>query len=110
MSDDLRRSTLGEAREGDRCSPALIVAAACSEERDGDRGDGGLGRAASCVLMEILRGRAAIGDPGPEGGLEVGRVFRSGGMMLLRRHVCRRQEVSARKGYRPYCWGYRVVV
>jgi len=66
-----------------------MVAAACREDSEGERGDGGLGRAASWLLMEILRGRAAIGDPGIDGGLEVGSVFRSGGMLREKWERCR---------------------
>lgn len=41
---DLRRSRLlptGEGDPGERCKPALIVAAAWSDDKEGDRGDGG---------------------------------------------------------------------
>lgn len=40
----------GEAESGDRCKPALIVAAACREDKEGERGEGGPG----CVTMESV--------------------------------------------------------
>lgn len=71
----------GEAEVGARwCRPALIVAAACRLERVGERGDGGLGRVVSVAASEMRRGRWwwARGEPGIEGGREVGRVLMSG--------------------------------
>lgn len=82
IRDDLLlvRSRLGEWRTGDDCKPALIVAAAWSDESEGERGDGGLGREASAAVMEIRRGRAVWGEAevDMDGAFDVGSVFRSG--------------------------------
>lgn len=83
MREDRRRSSpwlvlAGDAPLGERCRPALIVAAAWREDRDGDLGEGGLWRKVSALVMEILRGRAAAcGELEVEGGSEL----RSGGML-----------------------------
>lgn len=82
ISDDLRRSRLGEALLGDRWRPALIVAAAWRDARDGDLGEGGLGREASAALIEMRLGRCESGEPGIEVGLEVGRVLMSGAIWV----------------------------
>ena len=74
----------GEAPLGDRCKPALMAAAACSDDKEGDLGDGGLLRKESAALLsEILRGRCWRGEPGVEGGREVGSEFRSGGIVEI---------------------------
>lgn len=48
----------GEAESGARCKPALIVAAACREDKEGERGEGGPGcvTIASVPAREIRRG------------------------------------------------------
>ncbi len=56
-----------------------MAAAACSEDREGDLGDGGLGREVSALLMEILRGRCGSGVPEV---VEGGSELRSGGIVL----------------------------
>ena len=66
----------GDPLVGDRCNPALIAAAAWRLDKDGERGDGGLGRDRSGAVMEILRGRGV----GAEG--EGGSVFRSGAISV----------------------------
>lgn len=71
----------GEALLGEWCSPALMVAAACSEDKDGDLGDGGLDRKDSALLSDIRRGLCCIGEPGIDGGRDDGSEFRSGGML-----------------------------
>lgn len=71
----------GDAPLGERCRPALMAAAAWRDEREGDLGEGGLGRELAS-LMEILLGRGCSGDAGPEGGREAGSEFRSGGIMM----------------------------
>lgn len=75
---DRRLSMAGEALLGDRCSPALMVAAACREDKGGLRGDGGAGQVASSAPMEILRGLNWDGEDGIDCRLDVGRVFKSG--------------------------------
>ena len=62
----------GDALLGERCSPAFIAAAACSEDNEGDLGDGGLGRKESGVEIDMRLGRA-VGAGG-----DVGSEFRSG--------------------------------
>ena len=71
-----------------------MTAAACNEESDGDRGEGGLGRALSPVLIEILRGRCERGDM--EGVLELlrGRLLRSGGILVEQSQCCDWRAVS----------------
>ena len=71
----------GEAPLEERCRPAFIVAAAAKEERVGERGEGGLLRKASELVMEMLRGGAVCGGVEAEGG----REFRSGGILC---HCC----------------------
>jgi len=88
MRLDLLRSSpwlfrAGDALLGDRWRPALIVAAACSDERDGDLGDGGLGRKESALLREMRRGRCCNGEAGIEGGRDVGSEFKSGAILEL---------------------------
>ena len=60
----------GDALLGERCNPALMAAAACNEDKDGDLGDGGQDRKESALFNEILRGLV----PEPDSGSE----FRSG--------------------------------
>lgn len=90
MSEDRRRSMLGDALLGERCKPELITAAACREDSEGDRGEGGLGRALSAVLIDILRGRCESGEADIEGALELldGRLLRSGGIVVEQSHCC----------------------
>lgn len=78
----------GDALLGERCSPALIAAAACSEDSEGDLGEGGLARKASVLVIEIRRGRCWRGEPvvADEGGLEVGNEFRSGAIVASLEH------------------------
>ena len=72
----------GEAPLGDRCKPALIAAAACSEESEGERGDGGLFRKASASLVIlILRGRCCRGEVLAVGGWLSGKELISGDMV-----------------------------
>jgi hypothetical protein len=52
-SDDLRRSSREAYDPGERWSPALMAAAACNEESDGDCGGGGLGTAAKTVVKDM---------------------------------------------------------
>lgn len=59
--EDRRLSKLGDARLGERWRPALMVAAAAREDNEGERGDGGLGRA-SWVLIDMRRGRSESGE------------------------------------------------
>ena len=55
----------GEADSGERCKPALIVAAACSEDKEGERGEGGPGGVtmASVPAREMRRVPLAKGEP-----------------------------------------------
>ena len=55
----------GEADSGARCKPALIVAAACSEDKEGERGEGGPGGVtmASVPAREMRRAPLASGEP-----------------------------------------------
>lgn len=55
---------------GERCSPAFIAAAACSDDKEGDLGEGGLFRKVSGIDIRLGRVGAADGDVGSE--------FRSG--------------------------------
>ena len=86
MRLDLLRSRpgprAGEALPGERCKPALISAAACSEDKDGDLGEDGAVRRGSAVLIEVRRGLCWFGDPGMDGGRDDGRELRSGAMCL----------------------------
>jgi len=54
----------GEADSGARCKPALIVAAACSEDKEGERGEGGPGGVtmASVPAKEMRRVPLASGE------------------------------------------------
>jgi hypothetical protein len=79
--DDRRRSMPGETCEGERCRPALMVAAAWREDNEGERGEGGLGRAASAGVMEILRGRIGLVVGG--GDAVEDKELRSGGMVVV---------------------------
>ena len=65
----------GDAPPGERCSPAFIAAAACREDKEGDLGDGGLGRKGSADDIEMRRGRLTFAEG------EVGSELRSGGMV-----------------------------
>lgn len=67
---DLRRSRTAGDPELDECRLALIVAAACRLDSDGDRGDGGPVLFVSPRLMDMRRS-AAEGD-------RVGRLLMSG--------------------------------
>ncbi len=66
----------GDAPLGERCRPALIVAAACSEDKDGDLGEGGLLANTFALVTDILLGREDCGELEVEGG----SIFRSGGI------------------------------
>lgn len=79
-SEDRLLSRLGDTPLGDRCSPALMVAAAAREDNEGDRGDGGLARA-SLVLMEMRRGRSDSGSGEVIAACRVGSEFRSGDIL-----------------------------
>lgn len=79
--EDLRLSKLGEVRLGEWCRPALMVAAAAREDSEGERGDGGLGRA-SWVLIDMRRGRSESGEGEVIEGRRGGSEFRSGGMFV----------------------------
>ena len=69
----------GDALLGERCKPALIAAAACNDDTEGDLGDGGLGLKASVFVIEILRGLDVCkGEPEAEVGCEGGSELRSG--------------------------------
>jgi hypothetical protein len=50
----------GEAESGERCKLALIMAAACREDKEGERGDGGpdccVTRGSFVPAREIRRG------------------------------------------------------
>lgn len=75
---DRRRSNLSALLEGEAAlAERFIAAAAWSEDKEGERGDGGLGRDWSGEEMEIRLGRAAgaLGDGGS--------VFRSGAMAFV---------------------------
>lgn len=76
------RLLLGEALLGDLCSSALMVAAACREDKGGLLGEGGAGRVASDAPRELLRGPIWDGDDGIDCRLDVGRVFKSGGILF----------------------------
>lgn len=64
---------------GERCSPALIAAAAWREDNEGDLGDGGLFRKESGMDIRLGRAAVAVGDAGSE--------FRSGILWLTRQRV-----------------------
>jgi hypothetical protein len=55
-----------------------MVAAACSDDSEGERGDGGLLRNTSAPDIEMRRGREVCGELDAEGGSE----FRSGGIVV----------------------------
>ena len=55
-----------------------MVAAACSEAKDGERGDGGLFLNTSALVIDILLGRDDWGELDADGGSEL----RSGGMFV----------------------------
>ena len=95
MRLDLLRSSpcilLGELLLGERCRPRLMVAAACSDDKGGERGEGGppfAARNASALLLsEMRRGRGCVDDVTAGGGVaaeggggEAGRLLRSGGI------------------------------
>lgn len=72
----------GDALLGERCKPALIAAAACNDDTEGDLGDGGLGLKASMFVIEILRGLDVCkGEPEAEVGCEGGSELRSGDIL-----------------------------
>lgn len=76
-----RAVLLGEALLGVRWRPALMVAAACREDKGGERGEGGLGRKTSPLVREIRRGRCCSGELDSEGVRELGSELRSGDML-----------------------------
>ena len=79
----------GEADSGARCRPALIVAAACREDKEGERGEGGPG----CVTMASVPARVMRRVPLARGEPEVDvrevwwRVLMSGDIGTIGRWV-----------------------
>jgi hypothetical protein len=57
----------GEAESGERCRLALIMAAACREDKEGERGDGGpdccVTRGSFVPARDIRRGLYGRGEP-----------------------------------------------
>lgn len=80
--EDRLRSKLGDVTLGERCKPALMVAAAAREDNEGERGEGGLARA-SFVLIDMRRGRSESGEGEVIEGRRGGREFRSGDMLQV---------------------------
>ena len=79
----------GEADSGARCKPALIVAAACSEDKEGERGEGGPGGVtmASVPAREMRRAPLASGDPEVDVREVWWRVLMSGDIGMIGRWV-----------------------
>ena len=77
----------GEADSGERCKPALIVAAACSEDKEGERGEGGPGGVtmASVPAKEMRRDPLASGEPEVDVRELWGRVLMSGDIGMIGR-------------------------
>jgi hypothetical protein len=79
----------GEADSGARCSPALIVAAACREDKEGERGEGGPGGVtmASAPAKEMRRDPLARGEPDVDVREAWCRVLMSGVIGMMGRWV-----------------------
>ena len=72
--------------------PALIAAAACSEDSEGDLGDGGLGRDSFIDGLRCL----CSGEPERDDGVDGGSEFRSGGISMRVQRFIRTTTA--------YCW------